>query len=114
MFADNITWQNDSLRLAAEAQCGEDHDCLFDVASTKDLSVGVLTKDINVQLVNETNSLGKSSPSSRRVPTEVWELAISIRSFLCSDSFTSRLSCLKKNIMVLVTNSYGSFSKRVG
>ena len=61
MFADNITWQNDSLRLAAEAQCGDDHDCLFDVASTNDLSVGVLTKDINVQFVNETNSLGKST-----------------------------------------------------
>ena len=61
MFADNITWQNDSIRLAAEAQCGDDHDCLFDVASTNDLSVGVITKDINVQLVNETNSLGKSS-----------------------------------------------------
>ena len=59
MFADNITWQNDTLKRVAEAQCGEDNDCLFDVASTNDLSVGVLTKDINFQLVNETNSLGK-------------------------------------------------------
>ena len=59
MFADNITWHNDSLRLAAEAQCGEDYECLFDVASTNDLSVGSVTKDINVQMVNESNSLGK-------------------------------------------------------
>ena len=59
MFADNITWQNESLRLEAEAQCGEDHECLFDVASTNDLSVGMVTKDISVQLVNETNALGK-------------------------------------------------------
>ena len=59
MFADNITWHNDSLRLAAEAQCGEDYECLFDVASTNDLSVGLVTKDISIQLVNESNALSK-------------------------------------------------------
>ena len=59
MFADNITWHNDSLRLAAENLCGEDYECLFDVASTNDLSVGSVTKDINVQMVNESNALGK-------------------------------------------------------
>ena len=56
MFADNITWHNDSLRQKAEEECGDDHECLFDVASTNDLSVGMVTKDI---LVNETNTLGK-------------------------------------------------------
>ena len=60
MFADNITWHNDSLREKAEAECGDDHECLFDVASTKDLSVGMVTKDISVQLVNESNALSKS------------------------------------------------------
>ena len=60
MFADNITWHNDSLREEAEAECGDDHECLFDVASTNDLSVGIVTKDISVQLVNESNALGKS------------------------------------------------------
>ena len=59
MFADNITWQNDSLRVKAEAECGDDHECLFDVASTNDLSVGMATKSISVQLVNESNKLGK-------------------------------------------------------
>ena len=59
MFADNITWHNDSLRQKAEAECGDDHECLFDVASTNDLSVGLVTKDISVQLVNESNTLGK-------------------------------------------------------
>ena len=59
MFADNITWHNDSLKQEAEEQCGDDHECLFDVASTNDLSVGIVTKDISVQLVNETNALGK-------------------------------------------------------
>ena len=60
MFADNITWYNDSVRQAAEAQCGDDQECLFDVASTNDLSVGLATKDISIQLVNETNILGES------------------------------------------------------
>ena len=59
MFADNITWQNDSLRVKAEAECGDDYECLFDVASTNDLSVGLVTKDISVQLVNESNALSK-------------------------------------------------------
>ena len=59
MFADNITWHNDSLRKQAETECGDDHECLFDVASTNDLSVGLVTKDISVQLVNESNALSK-------------------------------------------------------
>ena len=59
MFADNITWYNESVRRAAEAQCGNDLECLFDVASTNDLSVGMVTKDISIQLVDESNLLGK-------------------------------------------------------
>ena len=59
MFADDITWHNDSLRKKAEAECGDDHECLFDVAATNDLSVGMVTKNISVQLVNELNKLGK-------------------------------------------------------
>ena len=59
MFSDNITWSDNSVRLAAEAQCGNDYECLFDVASTNDLSVGIATKDISAQLVNESNILGK-------------------------------------------------------
>ena len=59
MFSDNISWSDNSVRLAAEAQCGNDYECLFDVASTNDLSVGIATKDISAQLVNESNILGK-------------------------------------------------------
>ena len=59
MFSDNITWSDNSVRLAAEAQCENDYECLFDVASTNDLSVGIATKDISAQLVNESNILGK-------------------------------------------------------
>ena len=59
MFADNITWLNESIMREAEARCGDDYECLFDVASTNDLSVGMVTKDISIQLVNETKALGK-------------------------------------------------------
>ena len=59
MFADNIKWHNDSLKQKAEAQCGNDHECLFDVASTKDLSIGSATKAIGVQLVNDTKKLSE-------------------------------------------------------
>ena len=69
MFADNITWHNDSLRIKAEAECGDDHECLFDVASTNDLSVGMVTKDISVQLVNESNKLGKLRRITRVIIT---------------------------------------------
>ena len=59
MFADNITWADNSIKQEGEAKCGDDLECLFDAASTNDLTVGMATKDINIQLVNETNTLGK-------------------------------------------------------
>ena len=60
MFIENITWFNDTVRAVAEAQCGGDIECLFDAAATNDVSVGLVTKDINIQFENETNILGKS------------------------------------------------------
>ena len=59
MFVDDIKWDSNKTKEKAEAECGGDHECLFDVASTNDLSVGIVTKDINIQLVNESNKLGK-------------------------------------------------------
>ena len=72
MFADNITWQNDSFRVEAEATCGDDYACLFDAASTNDLSIGLVTKDINVQLVNETDQLGKYLMDDQPLRTTVY------------------------------------------
>ena len=59
MFVENMTWYNDSVRVEAEAKCGNDIECLFDAAATNDVSVGIVTKDINIQLVNESITLGK-------------------------------------------------------
>lgn len=67
MFADNITWNNVSLEREAQKECGDDHECLFDVASTNDLSVGMVTKDISIQLVNESNTLGKLHRTVKRL-----------------------------------------------
>ncbi|XP_022809823.1 mucin-like protein [Stylophora pistillata] len=71
MFADNITWQNDSIEQEAKAQCGDDHECLFDVASTNDLSVGLATKDISVQLVNESKQLNNFPPKIGNTSDEI-------------------------------------------
>ena len=58
MFGDNITWQNDTIRKQAEDACGNDYECLFDVASTNDLTVGQVTKDIGTKLTKESKTLG--------------------------------------------------------
>ena len=58
MFGDNITWQNDTIRKQAEEACGSDNECLFDVASTNDLTVGQATKDIGTKLTKESKTLG--------------------------------------------------------
>jgi len=71
MFADNITWYNESVRLAAVYQCGNDLECLFDVASTNDLSVGMVTKDISIQLVNESNILDNFPPKIVNSPSVI-------------------------------------------
>ncbi|XP_074618589.1 uncharacterized protein LOC141877470 isoform X2 [Acropora palmata] len=68
MFGDNITWQNDDLRKQAEEECGNDKECLFDVASTNDLSVGQATKDIGNQLSKELKTLDNFPPKILNVP----------------------------------------------
>ena len=58
MFADNITWQNETIRKKAEAQCESDKLCEFDAASTNNLSVGLATKEIDNQRSEESKTLG--------------------------------------------------------
>ena len=59
MFIENITWFNASVEREARTRCGDDIECLFDAAATNDVSIGLVTKDINTQFENETNILGK-------------------------------------------------------
>ncbi|XP_073234800.1 mucin-like protein [Porites lutea] len=62
MFIENITWFNASVEREARTRCGDDIECLFDAAATNDVSVGLVTKDINIQLENETKILENFPP----------------------------------------------------
>ncbi|XP_078352256.1 mucin-like protein, partial [Oculina patagonica] len=55
MFIDNITWTNDSFRQQAESVCGNNTNCLFDVAVTVDTSFGESTKRLE-ENNNQLNS----------------------------------------------------------
>ena len=54
-----IHFASNELRTAAERACQGDVNCLFDTASTGDLSVGESTKEVSVQLESEAQALGK-------------------------------------------------------
>ena len=56
---ENITFASEALRLKAEAVCQGDVNCLFDIASTGDTSVGESTKQVSVQLERESEELRK-------------------------------------------------------
>ncbi len=62
MFVENIQWADNATRDAAYDACDDDVVCLFDAASTNDVSIGANSKDVNVQLVKETEALGKAIP----------------------------------------------------
>ena len=62
MFSDQIQWADDATRDAAILACDGDVACLFDAASTNDVSLGTNSKDINVQLEKENEELGKLLP----------------------------------------------------
>ena len=54
-----IQFASNELRTAAELACQGDVNCLFDIASTGDVSVGESTKQVAVQLESEAQALGK-------------------------------------------------------
>lgn len=62
MFVENIQWADNATRDAASLACDDDVACLFDAASTNDVSIGTNSKDVNVQLVKENEELGKPIP----------------------------------------------------
>ena len=55
-----INFATDELRVAAELACQGDANCLFDIASTGDVSVGESTKQVAVQIESESQALGKT------------------------------------------------------
>ena len=54
-----IHFASNELTAAAELACQGDVNCLFDIASTGDVSVGESTKQVSVELESEAQALGK-------------------------------------------------------
>ena len=54
-----INFTSDSLRVAAELACQGDVNCLFDIASTGDVSVGASTKQVSIQIESQSKALRK-------------------------------------------------------
>lgn len=69
MFVEEIVWADNATRVAAIAACDGDVACLFDAASTNDVSIGTNSKDVNVQLVKENEELANFPPRFNFVPT---------------------------------------------
>ena len=61
MFLEELYFANDTLRKQAEEVCQGDGNCLFDSASTKDVSMGASTKAVSITLEKESSSLSKHS-----------------------------------------------------
>ncbi|XP_022801631.1 mucin-like protein isoform X3 [Stylophora pistillata] len=62
MFLEDLSFPNDTLRKQAEEACQGDVNCLFDSASTKDVSMGASTKALSSTLEEESSSLKNYPP----------------------------------------------------
>ncbi|RMX36464.1 hypothetical protein pdam_00010052, partial [Pocillopora damicornis] len=62
MFLEDLSFPNDTLRKQAEEACQGDLNCLFDSASTKDVSMGANTKAMSSTLEKESSSLKNYPP----------------------------------------------------
>lgn len=59
MFTDNITFANATLEALAKEACGDNIQCLFDIASTGSLNVGKLTKSQEDEEEDTRSKMGK-------------------------------------------------------
>ena len=81
MFIDNITWTNDSFRQQAESVCGNNTNCLFDVAVTIDTSFGAATKKLEEDNHQMNNKLGKY-PAANNCKCKLIKLKVAIKKTL--------------------------------
>ena len=59
MFVEEIKWADNKTEAQARAQCEGDVACLFDAASTNDVSIGVASKEIRIKVEKENIQLSK-------------------------------------------------------
>ncbi|KAK2567531.1 Mucin-like protein, partial [Acropora cervicornis] len=53
----DIKWADNKTEAEAKEQCKGDVECLFDAASTNDVSIGVASREINIKVEKENNQL---------------------------------------------------------
>ena len=59
MFVEEIVWADNATEQQAKEKCGGDAVCLFDAASTNDVSIGLNSQAVSVKLEEENRKLGK-------------------------------------------------------
>ena len=84
MFLEDLYFANATLRKQAEEACQGDINCLFDSASTKDVSIGASTKAVSSTLEKESSSLSKYI-----LLNLFWQLILQ-RCVMCSINHTKR------------------------
>ncbi|CAH3024316.1 unnamed protein product [Porites evermanni] len=68
MFVEDIVWADNNTQAQAEANCGGDIVCLFDAASTNDVSIGLNSQAVKVKVVEENKQLNNFPPKFTYVP----------------------------------------------
>ena len=58
-FLDEFQFESDDLQEEAERVCDGDVACLFDTASTKDVSIGASSKEVSIQVESDSEDLRK-------------------------------------------------------
>ncbi|XP_067018613.1 mucin-like protein isoform X3 [Acropora muricata] len=68
MFVEDIKWADNDTEAQAKKQCNSDVACLFDAASTNDVSIGVASREINIKVEKENKQLSNFPPNFTYVP----------------------------------------------
>ena len=59
MFVEEIEWADNETEAQAKEKCNGDVVCLFDAASTNNVSIGLASQEINIKVEDENNKLSK-------------------------------------------------------
>ncbi|XP_028401634.1 mucin-like protein [Dendronephthya gigantea] len=62
IFANNVTFPNETLKAAAEEICGNDMNCLFDIAATLSTTFGQTTKNSSAALQSDNKIIENLAP----------------------------------------------------
>ena len=98
MFVDEIVWADNETQAAAEAQCGGDVVCLFDAASTNDVTIGLNSQEVNVMVEEENKRLSKTSIDCRiEFRGQAWVSVTSLPESIPISQMASENSVINRN-----------------